>query len=225
VRYRYYVSHAAVQGRRAEAGSVARVPAPEIESLVLDAVRKYVQATPSAGEPVGADRDVIEQHVARIVVKPNALEVGLVTTKDVPMAMDDSHADGGDQDGHDPVILTLPWATQSLRAVKGIIHAPEASPTLQPDARQALLTAIAEARGWIDDLLENRVLSFGEIAAREGKAERHIRLLAPLAFTSPRIIATIIDGTAPPDLTVTGLARALPHSWAKQERQIGLSGT
>jgi site-specific DNA recombinase len=36
VRYRYYVSHALLQNRKEEAGSVARVPAPEIEQLVLD---------------------------------------------------------------------------------------------------------------------------------------------------------------------------------------------
>src|SRR2546425_2642901 len=41
VRYRYYVSHAIMQKRKAEAGSVARVPAPEIENLVLDGVRKH----------------------------------------------------------------------------------------------------------------------------------------------------------------------------------------
>src|SRR5665811_2528600 len=47
-------------------------------------------------------------------------------------------------------------------------------------------------------------------------------LLAPLAFVSPRIITAIVDGTAPADLTVTGLAKALPYSWAEQERSIGL---
>jgi site-specific DNA recombinase len=49
-----------------------------------------------------------------------------------------------------------------------------------------------------------------------------IRLLAPLAFLSPRIIAAIADGTAPADLTVTGLAKALSYSWIEQERRIGL---
>ena len=61
-------------------------------------------------------------------------------------------------------------------------------------------------------------VAFAEIARREGQGERHIRLLAPLAFVSPRIIAAIVDGTAPADLTVTGLAKALPCSWAEQER-------
>jgi site-specific DNA recombinase len=55
-----------------------------------------------------------------------------------------------------------------------------------------------------------------EIADREGAGERHVRLLAPLAFVSPRIVAAIADSSAPADLTVTGLAKALPYSWAEQ---------
>jgi len=42
------------------------------------------------------------------------------------------------------------------------------------------------------------------------------------SFASPRIIAAIVDGTAPPNLTVTGLANKLPCSWGEQERGIGL---
>ena len=57
-------------------------------------------------------------------------------------------------------------------------------------------------------------------ARREGKVERHIRLLAPLAFVSPRIVSALLDGTAPADLTLTKLARALPYSWADQERRV-----
>jgi site-specific DNA recombinase len=59
--------------------------------------------------------------------------------------------------------------------------------------------------------------SFAGMAEREAVGERHIRLLAPFAFLSPRIIAAA-GGTAPADLTVTGLAKALPYSWAVQER-------
>jgi len=43
------------------------------------------------------------------------------------------------------------------------------------------------------------------------------------AARASRIIAAIVDGTAPADLTVTGLAKALPYSWAEQEQRIGLS--
>ena len=96
-------------------------------------------------------------------------------------------------------------------------------PAMRPESQDALLAAIAKARGWIDDIRLGRIGSFAEIAEREAQGKRHIRLLAPLAFLSPRIIAAIADGTAPGDLTVTDLAKALPYSWAAQEETIGLS--
>jgi len=55
VRYRYYVSHALLQNRKEEAGSVTRVPAPEIEQLVLDGVRGHLETTELSGAV--ADRD------------------------------------------------------------------------------------------------------------------------------------------------------------------------
>src|SRR5215204_3199730 len=39
LRYRYYVSSMLAQGRRSEAGTIARVSAPEIEAVVVDALR------------------------------------------------------------------------------------------------------------------------------------------------------------------------------------------
>jgi hypothetical protein len=60
------------------------------------------------------------------------------------------------------------------------------------------------------------------LAPRRGKVERHIRLLAPLAFVSPKIVSSIIDGSAPADLTVTSLAKTHAYSWAEQGRRVGL---
>jgi site-specific DNA recombinase len=108
-------------------------------------------------------------------------------------------------------------------AVKGILHEPGKKPTMKPESRDALLTAIAKARGWIEDIRLGRVASFAEIAERENRVERHIRLLAPLAFLSPHLIAAIADGTAPADLTVTSLAKSLPYSWAEQDQRFGHS--
>src|SRR5476649_630076 len=78
VRYRYYVSHAILQQRKAEAGSVARVPAAEIEKLVLDGVRRHLASMGEAEHPTAMERDLIERHVHSVTVKPQALEVRLV---------------------------------------------------------------------------------------------------------------------------------------------------
>jgi hypothetical protein len=116
-----------------------------------------------------------------------------------------------------------PWTPTSAWARKGIAWKPSAQANLDPATSDVLLTAIARARSWMNDLVEGRVNSFEEIARTENKVERHIRHLAPLAFVSPRIVEAIANGSAPADLTVTALARALPHSWAGQERKLGIA--
>src|SRR5439155_12899796 len=104
--------------------------------------------------------------------------------------------------------ITVPWTSPVPAAVKGIIHVPAHNTPMTPSRRDALLMAIAQARNWADE--------------REGKVERHIRLLVPLAFLSPRIVSGLLEGTAPARLTITALARALPWSWAEQEQRLGL---
>ena len=93
---------------------------------------------------------------------------------------------------------------------------------MTPSRRESLLMAIAKARRWVDELATGRAGSLAALAGREGKVERHVRLLLPLAFVSPRIVSGLLEGTAPAGLTITALARALPWSWDEQERRLGL---
>jgi site-specific DNA recombinase len=221
VRYRYYVSQAILQKRTEDAGTVVRVPAPEIEAMVVQALRGHLKAKGAPEHPAPTDdRDLVARNIERVVIAPEAIEIRLTDVTNAheePDSRDDGINDQHPLDGGSTTIA-LPWTAPAFTAVKGILHAPNQHPTMKPETRDALLTAIAKARGWIDDLVGGRVASFAEIATREGKVERHIRLLAPLAFVSPRIIAAIIDATAPADLTVTALAKTLPSSWAEQEQ-------
>ncbi len=218
VRYRYYVSRALLEKQKTKAGGVARVPAPGIEALVLDGVRK--QLASSQTEHAMTDRELIERHVERVFITSQAVEVHFVPPGGVAAAGSNGMAHAVQL----PAKIILPWAAPSFAAVKGIVHTPSANAPMKPESRDALLSAIAKARAWIDDIRLGGVGSPSEIAGREGRGERHIRLLAPLAFVSPRIVAAIAEGTAPADLTVTGLAKALPYSWAEQEQKIGLAG-
>ena len=167
-----------------------------------------------------ADRDLIERHVDRVIVKPEALEVRLVRPAEASAHTEEVSINDPDP-GQLPTIM-LAWMAPAFAAVKGIVHVPSAKPELKPESRDALVTAIVQARAWIADIRLGRIASFAEIAQRETQGERYVRQLATLAFVSPRIIAAIVDGTAPADLTVTDLAKALPCSWAEQERGIGL---
>ncbi len=223
-RYRYYVSQAVLQKKPHAPGSVSRVPAAELEALVLAALRNHLNASGAGEQLPDNDRDLVERHVERVTLTANHVELRLRQIVEQAQGFDAHDGASTSQ----PAITTMktiavPWSSPVPAAVKGIIHVPAHNTPIKPGRREALLIAIAKARNWIDDLAHGRVASFTVIARREGKAERHIRLLAPLAFLSPRIVSALLDGTAPADLTLTKLARALPYSWTEQEQRVGTS--
>ena len=248
VRYRYYVSQAILQNQKSEVGSVCRVSGPDIEAIVVEAVRHAIadgnvsanhhdgdrraaegegdQSITAATAPAVAaaspanDRDLITRHVARIVLRRCAIEI----------TMSDAQNEPGDALRASDVALALadtrrlisvPWSPPVTQRRKGIVHQP-ASDDRDPRDRDTLLTAIAKSRSWMDDLIDGKVQSFEEIADREQKVVRHIQFLAPLAFLSPRIVAAIANGDVPAGVTVSGLVRSLPLNWADQEQRFGL---
>jgi hypothetical protein len=220
-RYRYYVSHAVMQKRAGETGSVSRVPAPEIEALVIRALRERFASEDNRGAPGPADdRDLIERQLDRLVIKAHVLEIYVTDLRD-PLTEPRSEQTGNRNSTglQSSTIITVPWSAMPFSKLKGVLHSPSPSQTMSSGVGDAALAAIAKARVWIDELMQGRVVSFVEIAHGEGKVERHIRLLAPLAFVSPRIISEIIGGSVPVGLTVTGLAKRLAYSWAEQERE------
>jgi site-specific DNA recombinase len=216
-RYRYYVSHAILQKRTNEAGSVTRVPAHEIETTVIEAICNHFYQDANGQSPNFADRELVEHHVERIIVKPQAIELHLAS--DAGHKVDGKISKNSNKPASTsdvPVVVTVPFAIALTTAIKGVLHSPAQRIAMDADNRDALLTAIAKARAWVIDLVDGRIASFAEIAEREGKVVRHIRLLAPLAFVSPRIISNIVAGDATP-IPVTELAKRLSYRWSQQK--------
>jgi site-specific DNA recombinase len=222
VRYRYYVSQALLQGKLQGAGSIGRVPAAEIEALVLAALRNHLNPNGAGEQLPDNDFELVERHLERVTLTSNHLELRL--RQNIEPAQVDNAANNGSSAPRiaNVTTITVPWTSPAPAAVKGIIYVPAHNTPMTPSRRDSLLMAIAKARSWVDELANGRVGSFAVLARREGKVERHIRLLLPLAFLSPRIVSGLLDGTAPAGLTITALARALPCSWAEQERRVGL---
>jgi site-specific DNA recombinase len=194
------------------------VPAAEIEVLISAALRRHLQA--NGADAFDGDRELVERHVERVTLSRKHIHLQLRQIGDAAVQTD-AHEDASGlvcEQLRGTINVTIPWTTLQA-AAKGIIHVPAHNTPMKPSRRDALLMAIAKARNWTDDLAHGRAASFAAIARREGKVERHIRLLVPLAFLSPRIVSGLLDGTAPARLTITALARALPWSWAEQERR------
>jgi site-specific DNA recombinase len=217
-RYRYYVSQAVLQRKPQAVGSIGRVPAAEIEALVVAALR-----TPNgaAEQLPDDDRDLLERRLERVTLTSNHLELRLRQGVEAAQAHDRTNNSSGRSIAN-VTTITVPWTRPAPVAVKGIVHVPAHNTPMTPSRRDSLLMAIAKARSWVDELANGCVGSFAVLARREGKLERHIRLLATLAFVSPRIVSGLLDRTAPAGLSITALARALPWSWAEQDRRLGL---
>jgi DNA invertase Pin-like site-specific DNA recombinase len=212
-RYRYYVSHPVLQKRNKEAGTVSRVSASEIEAVVLKAAHSHSAERGSfPSHDRMSDQDLIAQLVERIVLKPHAIEIRIAAANQV-----DGHSE------QTAAVVIVPWKAAGITAIKGVVHSPVATTKMTSAERDALLTAIARARAWIEDLTAGRFASFAQIAKLEGKVERHIRLLAPLAFVSPSIVADIAEGTVPP-LRVTNFAKRLAYAWSEQRSQANCDG-
>jgi site-specific DNA recombinase len=207
VRYRYYVSHVLLQGQASEAGSIARISAPDVEALIANALRQNIEADHEA-----SDRKIIEENLGRATVSRDQITITLRRAGSEDAA----------NNQYDVRTLLVPFrATLPLR--KGISHTPWGGQTMDEAARSALLMAIARSKAWVDTILKDPATDIGKIAKRENLAERHVRFLAPLAYLSPRVIQAIAEGRARADLTVTRLARNLPLTWAEQEEQLSLA--
>jgi site-specific DNA recombinase len=206
-RYRYYISHALLQKRNDETASLMRVPAQEIEEAVTKALRDRVNDSGADERSSITDRELVERLVDRIIITSQMIEIQL------------RQEEAGASRSAIPAVLKVRWKGPEVSNTKGILHSPLAGPPMIARNRDVLLTAIAKARAWIADLAEGRVVSVAEIAKREGKVERHIRLLAPLAFVSPQFVSGIIDGHVP-SVAVTALAKHVSWSWAQQRTDV-----
>src|SRR5205807_4470785 len=84
-RYRYYASQAVLQKKPHEPASLSRVPAAELEALVLTALRTHLNATGAGQQLPDNDRDLVERHVERVTLAQNEIRLRLrEIVKDAP---------------------------------------------------------------------------------------------------------------------------------------------
>ncbi len=220
VRYRYYISRASTRpGSGTATPATIRLPAPDIEEAVIKAL---VERARAKGSPsmlgVGADeidddpavrrsasiRNVIE----RVNVMPGKIEIELAG--DVP-------------DANPPKAIVLPWSKPPTRLQRELIS-PAAGQTEDPramssDTRSRLLSAIAAARRWMNDLEGGKIESIAALAEREGRSARSITILLTLTFLAPDLVKAIVGNRMPRGVGTSRLAD-LPMGWDKQSEAL-----
>ena len=207
LRYRYYVSTALVQGRKADAGSVPRVAAEAIEAAVCEAL---ATADPQQ-QPI--TRESLKGQVERITIGTGRITIALTPGAAASAAM--------------PNPLTIAWSPPTHHRRREIIAmadiATSSNRPIRSEARSRLLAGIARARLWLDAIMTGRIADTSALAEREGISERAARQLLSLAFVAPDIVEAAASGTLPRGFGISRLTD-LPLGWDEQRRMLGIAG-
>src|SRR5262249_27698625 len=116
-RYRYYVSQAVLQNKPPPSGLVGRVPAAEIEALVVAALRSHLSASRAGEQLPDNDRDLVERYLERVTLTPNHLELRL------RQIIEPAQTASGRLTAS-VTTMAVPWTSPVPAAVKGVIHVP-----------------------------------------------------------------------------------------------------
>jgi len=228
-RWRYYVSRAALTGRKQDAGSTVRIPAAEIETRITRAVVTHLAGRASAIEDWHINRGVlsgnqaIPQHeqTRRLRWDPptekvrNAIERATASATRIEILLNESVVAEGQYR-----VLTLPWTRPSSRRrreiIRGVGEAQQPLRAMRTKAREGFIKALRDAHRWLDELLFDQTHTIESLAVREGKSERSIRMTLSLAFISPVLTESAIEGRPSarilrqaPDRPADALVRAM----------------
>ena len=220
IRYRYYVSTPVLHGeaKTATAGSVFRVPAFDIEDIIVKSLKEHfvTKQDPSTTSAVRlGDRDDLAQLVAEIVVHRDRLIIRLKS----------DHADEA-SDCPDDQSLSIPWQKPPSRKSRQILLPHNASRSdVRPEQferRARLVSAIARGRRWLDDVVSGRVTTVAELCAREKCSVRQVNMTISLAFLAPNLVKAAVEGRLPRGIGVERL-RDPPAEWSQQFEALGLN--
>ena len=237
-RYRYYTSQAVVQLRPETGGSITRLPADEIERVVIQVLLHALTDRITAHTLLGPDAP-IAQRVA-LTERVTALAGTLPDDRATPRALITkvtagqngvrvdiataalANVLGVDPPGVDtPPILTRNISVRLRRCrgeaklFTGHDHETDTSPL-----HTSLLKALARAHDWNQPLIRGEARSIRQLADDASVTEGYVRQLLPIADLAPDLVGAILHGSAPSTLTLDTLMRDLPLDWAEQRRKL-----
>ena len=251
-RYRYYVSTALITGSRSDHATGRRIPAGDIEGLVLDRLRAFF----ASGMEIGAAlapldlaastqravlsrsaqlaagwaklpslelRGLVRSVIERVAVGDAEIALRLDRRAILKSVMTDAPAAPSESKSEiEPVVLTINAGLR--RAGKGtrLVIGDGAANAI--DA--GLVTLIRQAVTTRTMLLSGRDNSIDAMAQRLGVRRDYLSVLARLSYLSPEIVRAILDGRQPVELSSTRLVKLskdLPHDWQAQRQFLGFT--
>jgi len=224
IRYRYYVSLPCLHGeaKTAKVGSVTRVPAADIEEIVIKSLSEYLRSQSGTQPPDITGRSAIAEFIDRIEVHKDRFAVQLrpQQTEAATKTADDSEEPAGDR------LLSIPWQKPPFKRFREILlpHGSSRKETRpeRPERRLRLVGAIARGRRWLDEIISGAVSDVEQIASRERCSVRHVNMTISLAFLAPKLVRAAVEGRLPRGINIERL-RDAPAEWRRQFEALGLN--
>ena len=214
VRYRYYVSlpHLHGESKTASVGSVSRIPATEIEEVIIKSLRAQKKNPSSKATQIG-DRKILQDSIARIDVHEDHLAIRL------------SSADDETSDPTDDRLLQFRGRSRHPGD-----RGRSSSRTASPETKFArlgssvarALSAHARGRRWLDEIVSGSVTDVQQIARRQKCSARQVNMTLSLAFLAPDLVRAAVEGRLPRGIGVERL-RDAPAEWSQQFEALGLN--
>ena len=224
-RYRYYV-------QQLEEGQPIRVPAQELEDLVLQSIKNFLaeetgllqempeQANPASGlMNARTFRDALNADPARSLRQ--LLSGVIVDAQSLTLQLDLRLIWESEAGQHPNKHLTIPAKLQrSGLAMKLVLNTPNA-PSGKPDPK--LIRLADRAHQLAMQFISGKVQTIQQMADAEGVTPSYITRLLPIGFLAPNMLQAIAQGKQPMSLTVQKLLTTgtPPLAWTDQEPALG----
>jgi site-specific DNA recombinase len=247
-RYRYYISASLLVRDRSQARNGMRVPAGDIEGLVLDRLRAFFSSRTHIGDafaPLDLDahaidtalrnafelsqrwltappvemRSLVRDIVDQVTVTADRVEIRLSRAK-VATAL---KARGlRERPDLDPVVVSFEAKLRRAGKGKRLVIANGA----EAEVNVGLVELIKEAFAIRNQLLSGSDDSIEAMSGRLGMNKAGLTSLIRLSYLAPEIVGALLAGQHPIELTPARLLRLsknLPHDWKEQRRFLGFA--
>ncbi|MHA1539270.1 MAG: recombinase family protein [Alphaproteobacteria bacterium] len=246
--YRYYMSQAVIKANHDQAGSISKLPADEIEKLVENETVRYLKSKVKLspylkGFSVEKQKEIFERVksffkswkeetvdrryalvrniLKKATVYKDSVTLELHKEQILPMIEHLAYGHSLPEVKEEGGVIEIQKAIQLARVKDGskLIIGAEEGQKRNPQ----LIKAITRSYLWHEMLLNGEVKSMKEIKEKEGiTANQYFEDVMSLRFLSPQIVAAILEGTLPREITVEKLFAIQSSDWKDQHAQFGL---
>ena len=247
-RYRYYISQALLQSRKYEAGSVSKIPAGEIETVVTEEIKVFFSDTKNVQQyienyDVHKQKDILQivkefktdlKHkfdsvfirtvLSKIILYKEKVEIILCKEQLVKsleaITYDTLFPEELKDETKTPITITKEIRISTTSKNGSVLIISDYKKT-EINLNSQLITAVTKSHYWNKLLLSGEVNSVRDINKMENlSGHKYIYKVIELRFLAPEIIERILNGTQPRDLSIQKLFNIKTLDWNEQKKLL-----